>query len=751
MISIIEEQGNKFITTELLKASEQTVWDNIKTAFIERNCIAYWRYPIFSQVGEVRKEPDILIADREFGLVVIEVLPITIDQIVAIHDGNWQLQSDTTQANPHQLAEHQLRALIAYTDRESAIWRKVTGRAIIALPHITQEQWQERGFHELPNSQNILFQHQINNVETRNFASPDFTSPDSASPDSASPDSVSPDFASLYERISQIPPIVPGEYLEDKDWELLLSVISGTSVLRKPQRSVTTSGKSRSNIINSLREKLYDIDLQQEQIGKEIPPGMQRIRGIAGSGKTVLLCQKAAHMHLKHPDWDIALVFFSRSLYEQMISLVDKWLRRFSGGELHYDPKTNSKLRVLHAWGAKEQPGLYSTICSHIGKRRWNVADTTEKQPQQGLAQLCKRLQEEVKIEPMFDAILIDEGQDLVADANLKFGDKQPIYWLAYQALRPVSAEQPEEKRLIWAYDEAQSLDNLIVPTAKEVFGSELSDILSKQPQYPGGIKRSHIMRSCYRTPGQILAAAHAIGMGLLRPEGMLSGITNKKDWERIGYEVEGDFRKVGQEITIHRPAKYSPNPIPEIWGEPVLEFLTYSSRQDELTALSEKILHNLVNDGLNPSRDILVLILGTATEARDLETQVGEYLMQQGIDIYIPSAPQSNTLSFAWQDSQPNLFWCDGSITVSRLPRAKGNEADMVYVVGLDNIARNESDITLRNQLFVAMTRTKGWLNLSGVGNYPMYQEVHQAIASCDTFKFFYNRPPKRDISEDT
>jgi superfamily I DNA and RNA helicase len=720
MISIIEEQGSKFITTESFKPDEQTVWENIKTAFIERNCIAYWRYPIFSQVGEVRKEPDILIADREFGLVVVEVLPITIDQIVAINNDNWQLQLDSIQANPHQLAEHQLRALIAYTDRESAIWRKVTGRAIVALPHITQEQWQERGFHDLPNSQNIIFQNQIN-------------------------------VSSLQERISQIPPIVPGEYLEDKDWELLLSVISGTSVLRKPQRTITTKGKSRSNIINSLREKLYDIDLQQEHIGKEIPQGMQRIRGIAGSGKTVLLCQKAAHMHIKHPDWDIALVFFSRSLYDQMISLVDKWLRRFSGGELQYDPKTNTKLRVLHAWGAKEQPGLYGTICSRVGKRRWNVADATEKQPQQALAQLCKRLQEEVKIELMFDAILIDEGQDLVTDANLKFGDKQPIYWLAYQALRPVSAEQPQEKRLIWAYDEAQSLDNLIVPTAKEVFGSELSDILSKQPQYPGGIKRSHIMRKCYRTPGEILTAAHAIGMGLLRPEGMLSGITNKKDWERIGYEVEGDFRKVGQEITIHRPAKYSPNPIPEIWGEPVLEFVTYTSRQDELTALSEKILHNIVNDGLNPSRDILVLILGTATVARDLETQVAEFLMQQGIDIYIPSAPQNNTLTFAWQDSQPNLFWCDGSITVSRLPRAKGNEADMVYVVGLDSIARHESDVTLRNQLFVAMTRTKGWLSLSGVGDYPMYKEVHQVIASCDTFKFFYNRPLKRDISEDT
>lgn len=41
---------------------------------------------------------------------------------------------------------------------------------------------------------------------------------------------------------------------------------------------------------------------------------MQRIRGIAGSGKTVILCQKAALMHLKYPQWRIALVFF-REVY----------------------------------------------------------------------------------------------------------------------------------------------------------------------------------------------------------------------------------------------------------------------------------------------------------------------------------------------------------------------------------------------------------------------------------------------------
>ncbi|MBW4593574.1 MAG: ATP-binding domain-containing protein [Brasilonema angustatum HA4187-MV1] len=719
-----EEQSSKFITTEPLKASseagEQKVWDAVKSAFSDRNCIGYWRYPIFSKVGEIRKEPDILIADREFGLVVIEVLPVAIEQVVAINGDIWQLQNyHTTEANPYQQAEHQLRALIAYTDREPAIWRRVTGRAIAALPLITQEQWQQKGFDQLPNCPPVIFQDQLGKVG--------FT-----------------------ECIQQTDHVVPGENLEDKDWELLLSVMSGTPVFRKPPRAtVSTTGKTRASIMDCLRQRLYEIDLQQEHIGKEIPPGPQRIRGIAGSGKTVLLCQKAAHMHLKHPDWDIALVFFTRSLYDLIIGLLDQWIRRFSGGELQYDPKTNLKLRVLHAWGAKEHPGLYSIICDYHGKRRGTVVDTKQRQPNRGLADLCKRLQEEVKIEPIFDAILIDEGQDLVAEDDLKYEDKQAIYWLAYQALQPVSQEKPEERRLIWAYDEAQSLDSIVVPKAKEVFGENLSNLLSKQPQYSGGIKRSEVMRRCYRTPGPILTAAHAIGMGLLRPEGMLAGITNKDDWNKIGYEVKGDFRRIGKPITVHRPSQYSPNPIAELWGNPILEFQTYGSRQQEMTVLAQNIMHNIVHDSLNPSRDILVVILGSTSEAIELETEVAGFLMDQKIDVYIPTALTLNDLVPQWPNNDPDKFWHEGGVTVSRINRAKGHEADMVYVVGFDNVARNESDVNCRNQLFVALTRARGWASLSGVGHYPMYDEMRQVIASGDTFTFTYKRPPKRDIGD--
>ena len=120
MVGGIEQRTRKFITTEPLgksgEASEEKVWDAVRSAFAERNCIAYWRFPIFSKVGEHRKEPDILIVDRDLGLIIIEVKGLTIDQIREINGHRWELKNfyDYPYDNPYQQAENQLWALMGY-------------------------------------------------------------------------------------------------------------------------------------------------------------------------------------------------------------------------------------------------------------------------------------------------------------------------------------------------------------------------------------------------------------------------------------------------------------------------------------------------------------------------------------------------------------------------------------------------------------------------------------------------------------
>lgn len=150
--------------------------------------------------------------------------------------------------------------------------------------------------------------------------------------------------------------------------------------------SVPTAELSeRALLIEGLKEWISDTDWEQVKIGMQIPPGPQRIRGMAGCGKTMLLCQKAARMHLRHPEWDIALVFFTRSLYELVSNLINEWLLYFSGGERCYDPK-NSKLRVLHAWGSLDQEGLYRTICSKMGAKPKGAGNYPDMRPENGFA-----------------------------------------------------------------------------------------------------------------------------------------------------------------------------------------------------------------------------------------------------------------------------------------------------------------------------------------------------------------------------
>ena len=88
--------------------------------------------------------------------------------------------------------------------------------------------------------------------------------------------------------------------------------------------------------------------------------------------------------------------------------------------------------------------------------------------------------------------------------------------------------------------------------------------------------------------------------------------------------------------------------------------------------------------------------------------------------------------------------------MTVSRIHQAKGNEADIVYVVGFDNVAKSEDDINLRNQIFVALTRSRGWTHLSGVGQFDMFEEMRQVMACGEVLSFTFNRPPKRQIVDE-
>ncbi len=707
---------NKFIATEILgdkgEAGEKLVWDSVKSAFSQRRCVAYWRYPIFSQEGKFRKEPDILIADYKLGLIIIEVKAIKIEQIVTIQGHRWQYQNFYTEfGNPYQQASRQLFTLLEYSDREPLLKQKINARAIVALPYIKQTQWQEKGFDKLPNSPPILFQEQLANADLINSL------------------------------IIPVPSLISGESLTPTQWELWLSVLGGTAIYTPNHISLSCAPQSRRKYIQQVRSRINQLDLFQEKIAKQIPPGMQRIRGIAGSGKTVILCQKAALMSVKYPDWQIALVFFSRSLYDVITQQVTQWISYFTQNKVKYNPE-KSQLKIFHAWGSKQQPGFYGTVCKASGSIPLSVPFTLSQEPHEALAEACVQLLESRIISPIFDAVLIDEGQDLIAN-NWKYQDKQPFYWLAYQALRPVNPISPQQKRLIWAYDELQSLASLKIPEPVELFGEELGHLVTGQ--YDQQFNKTEIISRCYRTPQQIITVAQAIAMGLKRTKGMLTGSIYAEEWQALGYKIIGDWQR-DQKITLIKENHHSSNIIGELWQGDLINFECFTSRQQELTVLSQKIKHNLIKDNLQPDREILVIILGSSYDAAALAKQTATFLINQGINIYLPSQPTFNSLDFQ-EKTNPNQFWYPGAISISTIHRAKGQAADLVYLIGLDQIAQDEANLYLRHQLYVALTRTRAWVNISGIGNYSLYQELTELIKNSNKISFSTTTLPQREL----
>ena len=61
-------------------------------------------------------------------------------------------------------------------------------------------------------------------------------------------------------------------------------------------------------------EVLRTLDRQQERLARGLGPGYRLIRGVAGSGKTLVLTHRARHMASHFPHWRILLVCFNKAL-----------------------------------------------------------------------------------------------------------------------------------------------------------------------------------------------------------------------------------------------------------------------------------------------------------------------------------------------------------------------------------------------------------------------------------------------------
>lgn len=454
---------------------------------------------------------------------------------------------------------------------------------------------------------------------------------------------------------------------------------------RKKRDNVKKEG-SKGDIIKKIEKEIANLDQWQKKAALEMVNGPQRIRGLAGSGKTIVLALKAAYLHAQYPDWDIVVTYYTRSLWQQYRDLITKFVFEFSRDEPNWE-----KLHLFHAWGSQSEQGLYSEISRSVNLLPINFTNAKMKYGSEGaFSGICSELDKELsdKYEPQYDIILIDEAQDMPA----------VFFKLAYKSVH-------KPKRIVWAYDELQNLGSASMPSIEEMFGLDESGKplveLKNELDEP---MQDIILPVCYRNPPWALALAHSLGFGIYRKP-LVQHFETLELWENIGYKKDKGSLAFGKNVTLSRRQDSTPNYFFELLQpDDVIKTKCFEDIDIQYDWIAKQIRKNIVEDELDPD-DILV-IFPSVISAKSQYQKFSQHLSRYSI---------SSMLAGVTNDR--DIFRIPGSVSCSAIYRAKGNEAPMVYVVNSDYCYEGIELIKLRNTIFTAITRSRAWVRICGVG----------------------------------
>lgn len=505
------------------------------------------------------------------------------------------------------------------------------------------------------------------------------------------------------------------ETLSDELVKNILSIIDGATGIVKPaERLAEIDNENKGKVLVELEKEINSLDRQQKFAALTQINGPQRIRGLAGSGKTVILCMKAANILMKNPEAKILYTFYTKSLYQHIKLLISRFYRVYS----EKDPDFINSIHVRHAWGGVSYPGVYYDTCKN---NRIEPLKLTDAKGNNKFEYVCTDLLEKTngRIKKEYDYVIMDEAQDF----------PEVFYWLCRKIVK--------DDNLVWAYDQLQNILNVNIQNTKTLFknkygdqGIDLEKLLEGHPELNNDI----VLPICYRNPREVLVLAHSIGFGIYS-ERIVQILQNVEHWNDHGYEMIQGACNEGEETIIIRPEKNSPLSISKKYSiEKIIETYNASSIDDEVEWVVNSIIENL-EDGLLP-QDIMIICLDQNYMFK-YKDKLADLLNKK--DIYM-----NNTL-----DSYNNEFVREGCVTYTSVYKAKGNESALVYVIGCDVFNRDKENIIMRNKIFTAFTRSKAWLKVTGVGEnfLSLQEEINKTIENFPFFKFIY--PNKDSVKE--
>ncbi|MEN4218089.1 DEAD/DEAH box helicase [Serratia marcescens] len=477
--------------------------------------------------------------------------------------------------------------------------------------------------------------------------------------------------------------------------EAASTIEGGKGLIRvKPRDTEGFSEESKVQIISKLESSIARFDSNQLGSCVNEVDGIERIRGLAGSGKTVVLAMKVAITHLRNPNKKILYTFSTKALYQHVKRLITRFYRQFDD----LDPDFDNSIDILHAWGGGNTPGVYYNTCINNSAKYLNFGEAQRIAPKEPFSYACRNLLENYQIKEQYDYVFVDEAQDF----------DSPFLQLCLKLAR--------QDKMVFGLDVFQNIFQTGAPSIEDILGEGNTLSLDK------------FLNSCYRTPCATLVCAHAIGLGTYNTP--VQAIRTPEDWKNLGYQVEGEHGErfnSGEEVSVYRTEETSPT-LYNADKDKLIITQSLDNIDEECQWIANKINEDIVSEGLNAS-DILV-ICADDKHYKIYYNNLTNYLSEYSIDVNNVNADKYNISDFS----------VENKITYSTIHKAKGNEGYSVYIIGSECLYHNPN-VKNRNLLFTAMTRTKGWLCMTGIG-YPaleLFDEIQQAKDNVPYLKFTY------------
>ena len=496
------------------------------------------------------------------------------------------------------------------------------------------------------------------------------------------------------------------EIILQRDVDTLTTVIQKAYNLTKNDTRDIKHTDSIGDIIKRRNNEISILDENQFSTIYKTLDGHARIRGLAGSGKTILLVKKMAYLHYRNPNLNMAYVFYTISLKQFIEKLFLSFYREFNP----YNDPDMTKINILHSWGSKNIEGFYSKICRQYNVERKTLRDVYWENDK--LGSVCGELLNQLKDQNigMFDYVFIDEAQDF----SLNF------FKLAFQALTPIG-------KMIYAYDELQALnEGNSIPSKYSIMGRKKCEDIN--------------LSICYRTPKEILVTAHALGLGVYKKKAngasdIVNMIQDFATWSAIGYEVCDGVLEHGKEVTLCRR-----DAIKEKCNDSVI-VLEKEDAEDQYRYVRDTIFDLIQNQDVCPE-DIMIIDLDSI-KLND------NYLVFK--NIFYDAAWAKDKKAWTCAVNLVNKdnavkFRISDSIPYTTIFRAKGNEANIVFILNANKLQSISS--YSRNRIFTAMTRARFRVYLLGYGNMQMFIDEANAVKEND-YKLHFVYPTKAELKK--